>query len=373
VLIGRTVRRHEGVFLWQLISCLEIPAWVRVGYCREPARRRRRRPRALGASRPSGVDARRATGTIWMTWNWNILRGFNVGVAAGLGHRSVYVFPGCVIAPAAAGVAHGLAQQLRVPPQLGDVPLGGVALPQQLLRPQRDVQQTRLSQDFHRVEETVLASSGGAVPVKTSGFEDGGGRGGVQSGAGWGDGRGTGGGRAIRGRRGARRPGGRGRRLGSLVTSPLRLTPGHRCVLGLAFRARSLAEILRFIVGCRFIRRLLAGVRRYAWVGVENGQVSAVDVLPRDLGAPGRGLAEPTSGRRQARLLEKNHVGVLPASLGQLISFRLVGQRGRRRQVRDIDLNWYITSSFFRDVLKSKVSGIMEQFFYSTSSKSALF
>lgn len=53
--------------------------------------------------------------------------------------------------------------------ELGNVLLGGAALAHQLLCAQCNVQQTRLSEDFYCVEETVVASTVGVVSVKSSG------------------------------------------------------------------------------------------------------------------------------------------------------------------------------------------------------------
>lgn len=72
------------------------------------------------------------------------------------------MFPGRDTAEAAAGVAGSLAQQLRVLAQLGNVPLSGVALAQQLLCAQCNVQKARLSEDFYCVEETAVVSAGAA-------------------------------------------------------------------------------------------------------------------------------------------------------------------------------------------------------------------
>lgn len=133
-------------------------------------------------------------------WNLKVSQDFYAGVAARLGHGSVQLLRG------RAGVADGPAQQLRVPAELGHVPRRGVALPQQLLRSQRYVQQTRLPQDFRGVVEPELASSGGAVSVRSSGFEDGGGGGTGRGALAYGPRGGTGGRRPI-GRAGGCRSG----------------------------------------------------------------------------------------------------------------------------------------------------------------------
>ena len=83
------------------------------------------------------------------------------------------------------------------------------------------------------------------------------------------------------------------------------------------------------------------------WVGVENGQVSAIYFLPCDIEHLGQGLLLLEGGRQQTRLLEKNHMDSTRAtgfpvfiSPGQLTSFldhiRLVGQGGRSNQVKVI-------------------------------------
>lgn len=83
-----------------------------------------------------------------MRWTLELLQVFEVGVVAGLGHGCVESFPGHDIVFVAVVFVSNLAKYLCVLSQLGNILIYGVALTQQFLSAQRQVQQARLFEDF---------------------------------------------------------------------------------------------------------------------------------------------------------------------------------------------------------------------------------
>ena len=89
------------------------------------------------------------------------------GVAARLGHGLVELFPrrssARLLSSGGARLAGQLAQQAGVLAQLADVLLCGRVPTHELLGAQADVQQTRLLQDPHGVEEAAGAAGAGCA------------------------------------------------------------------------------------------------------------------------------------------------------------------------------------------------------------------
>jgi len=96
-----------------------------------------------------------------------MLRYLEAGVAARLGHGLVEPlprWPSTGLPGRGARLAAGqLTQQAGVLAQLADVLLCGRASAHQLLGAQGDVQQTRLLQDLHGVEEAAVACCAGGA------------------------------------------------------------------------------------------------------------------------------------------------------------------------------------------------------------------